>query len=134
MVKSFLKKVERGFGDLERGSKKFFSKETGRKVDSTLRKVQNTLPEIADGVRKSGKIAGMIAPLAAGIPVYGAPIAGALTGYAAASGGVSKGLKEASGVGRGVRKELNLKGQKPSIEAPKPEPQEESEMFGNLFV
>ncbi len=129
-LRSFFKKAENTIGGAERGAKKFFSKDTGRRLDGTLRKVQNTLPEIASGIKKAGAIAGMLAPGAAAIPVVGAPLSAGLLSASAAAPGLATGLNQASKVSRGIRNEVK----KPMIERAKPPPEPESEMFGNMFA
>jgi hypothetical protein len=129
-IKSFFRKVEHGVGDVEKGAKKFFSKDTGRRLDNSLRKVQNTLPKVADGISKAGAVAGMIAPAVSAVPLIGVPASAGLASFSASSPAIAKGLKEASHVSRGVRNEVN----RPTIQRAKPQPQEESEMFGNLFA
>ena len=49
-MKSFFKKAQHGLSRAEGGAKKFSSKDTANKVDGVLRKVQNALPKIADGI------------------------------------------------------------------------------------
>ncbi len=129
-LRSFFRKAERGIGDVEKGAKKFFSKDTGRRLDNSLRKVQNTLPQVADGIKKAGAIAGMLAPGAAGIPLVGVPLAAGLTAASAAAPALASGLNQASKVSRGIRNEVK----KPMIERAKPTPEPESEMFGNMFA
>ena len=129
-LRSFFRKAEHGIGAAEAGAKKFFSKDTGRRLDNSLRKVQNTLPKVADGIRKAGAVAGMLAPAAAGIPLIGVPLAAGLTAASASAPSLARGLNQASKVSNGIRNEVK----RPMIEKAKPAPEPESEMFGNMFA
>jgi hypothetical protein len=83
-------------------------------------------------VSKIGMGAGLAAPMLAGIPVIGTGLAAGAAGLAASAPGISKGLEKAGQLSRNLRQVA--KGNY-SIEASKPpQPEQESEMFGNMFA
>ena len=100
-------------------------------IDTALRKTQNSMAKLAPVVSKIGMGAGLAAPMLAGIPVVGTGLAGAAAGLAASAPGISKGLEKAGKLSSNLRQVA--KGNY-SIEASKPQPEQESEMFGNMFA
>ena len=131
-MKSFFKKAQHGLSRAEGGAKTFFSKDTANKVDGVLQKVQNTLPKIANGITKAGNIAGMVAPALAGVPLVGVPLSAGAASFSTMAPNIAKGLNHASRITKGTRAELSRPMN--AIQKAKPEPQEDSEMFGNLFA
>jgi hypothetical protein len=89
------------------------------------------MAKLAPVVSKIGMGAGLAAPMLAGIPVVGTGLAGAAAGLAASAPGISKGLEKAGKLSSNLRQVA--KGNY-SIEASKPQPEQESEMFGNMFA
>jgi len=101
-------------------------------IDTALRKTQNSMAKLAPVVSKIGMGAGLAAPMLAGIPVIGTGLAAGAAGLAASAPGISKGLEKAGQLSRNLRQVA--KGNY-SIEASKPpQPEQESEMFGNMFA
>jgi hypothetical protein len=100
-------------------------------IDTALRKTQNSLAKAAPIVSKIGMGAGLAAPMLAGIPVVGAGLAAGAAGLSASAPGISKGLQKAGQLSSNLRQVA--KGNY-RIEASKPEPEQESEMFGNMFA
>ena len=102
-------------------------------IDVALRKTQNTMGKLAPIVSKIGMGAGLAAPMLAGIPVVGAGLAAGAAGVAAAAPGISKGLQKTGQLSSNLR---HVAKGNYSIEAakPLPEPEQDSEMFGNMFA
>ena len=99
-------------------------------IDVALRKTQNSMGKLAPIVDKIGQASGMVSPLLAGIPGIGIPLAGVASSFAQSAPKIAKGLKTISNTSSDLR---HVAKGNYSIEAQKP-PEQESEMFGNMFA
>ena len=100
-------------------------------IDTALRKTQNSMGKIAPIVSKIGQASGMVSPLLAAIPGIGVPLAGAAASFAQSAPNIAKGLKQIGNTSNDLR---HVAKGNYSIEASKPLPEQESEMFGNMFA
>ena len=147
-IKSFFNKAGNG-------AKKFFSKDTAnaaksmfRKaedtaqmikreapgfIDTALRKTSNTLKEAAPVVGKIGSGISMASPALAGVPGIGVGLAAGGSALGMALQKSERGIKKGGQLVGDIRNEVKRPSNRGGIEARKPV-EEESEMFGNLFV
>ena len=110
--------------------KKFFSKNTEDKIvgglkkipqvlETGLRKTGSTLEQSAPIIDKIGKVAGMVAPELASVPLVGVPLASGAMALSASAPALSRGVRKTGNLLENVRKET-----KSGVQAPKPQKEE----------
>jgi hypothetical protein len=92
--------IGRFFRKIETGGKNFFKK--GGIAESGLRKMGNSLSQVAPIVSKAGEIAGQIAPALKAVPGIGGQLALGASKFADVAPKLSKGIKSVGGVSKDV--------------------------------